>query len=266
LIKKLIGVQPATEAQLTAVWMSIGGLRIYTRLSARPRQAELAPIVCVHGLSVSSRYMVPTARRLAAHRTVYAPDLPGFGYSQRPPDIPTIPELAAALEAWMDAFRIERAVLLGNSMGCQVIARLARRNPQRVAAAVLTSPSIDPHARSLRIHIWRLARDLLLRESPAALITEASDHLRYGPLRTLRTFQLALADRIELNLPLMPMPTLVVRGEHDPIVPPRWAREAAALLPNGALQVIPGSPHAINYDCPQLLADATLAFLAQQGL
>ena len=48
------------------------------RFAIDPERTGLLPIVLVHGLSVSSRYMVPVARRLAPHRDVYAPDLPGF--------------------------------------------------------------------------------------------------------------------------------------------------------------------------------------------
>ncbi len=95
------------------------------------------PIVLVHGIAVSSRYMVPVAEELAPFASVHAPDLPGFGRSAKPRRTLTVPELARALLAWLDAAGLERPLLLGNSLGCQVVvdlaAREARRGGQRLA-------------------------------------------------------------------------------------------------------------------------------------
>ena len=59
------------------------------------------------------------------------------------------------------------------------------------------------------------------------------------------------------------MPTLVVRGSRDQIVPQRWAEEAARLLPMGRLVVIPGAAHTANYSAPMELAHVTRAFLSE---
>lgn len=59
----------------------------------------------------------------------------------------------------------------------------------------------------------------------------------------------------------MKMPTLIARGEYDPIVPQRWAEEAVRLLPDGRLAVLPGAPHAANFDAPDELAEIVLDFL-----
>ncbi len=69
-----------------------------------------------------------------------------------------------------------------------------------------------------------------------------------------------LADRIETKLPRMRMPTLVVRGEYDPIVPHRRAEEATRMLLRGRLAVLPGAPHAANFDAPDELAEVVLDF------
>src|ERR671910_2246631 len=55
----------------------------HTRLGDRPTEGR-PPVVLVHGLVVSSRYMVPTLKRLAAYHRVYAPELPGFGEGEKP--------------------------------------------------------------------------------------------------------------------------------------------------------------------------------------
>src|SRR5713101_9910829 len=101
----------------------------------------------VHGLVVSSRYMVPTAIRLAPYYHVYAPDLPGFGKSDKPSHVLNITELSDVLADWMQAIGLKQATLLGNSMGCQVIANLVLRHPERVSRVILMGPTMDPQAR-----------------------------------------------------------------------------------------------------------------------
>ena len=217
-------------------------------------------MVLVHGLVVSSRYMVPTLLRLAADHRVYAPDLPGFGRSEGPPRALDVPGLARALDGWMEAVGLESAVLVGNSMGCQVIAELYARRPGRVERAVLQGPTMEPGARTLLRQAARLALDCL-REPPAMILIEGLDLLAAGPLRSLRTFRHAADYRIEEKLPGLQAPALVVHGGRDPIVPEHWAREVAGLLPNGRLVVIPQAAHALNYNSPSELARCVRAFV-----
>lgn len=223
------------------------------------------PVVLVHGLSVSSRYMVPTARLLASRRAVYAPDLPGFGASAKPRRVLDIPGLAEALLGWMDTSGLGRVVMLGNSLGCQIVAEVGARRPERLAAAILVGPTADPRARSVLAHAWRLLRDLP-GEPLASLLTQGGDYLRAGPRRTLLTLRHALAHRVERLLPLVAAPCLVVRGGRDPIAPQAWCEAVARALPRGELLVVPGAPHVVNYVCPDALVAATEAFLARHGL
>lgn len=77
-------------------------------------------VVLLHGLGVSSRYMLPLARELAPHFRALAPDLPGFGHSDHPPAALDVPGLADALLAWIDAAGLIAPVLVADSVGCQV--------------------------------------------------------------------------------------------------------------------------------------------------
>lgn len=248
--------------RLQSVWTNENGLRMHTRLSVNAVATAELPIWLVHGLSVSSRYMVPTARELAPQRAVFAPDLPGFGRSDHPEAVLDIPALAEALARRMDAFGVPRAVMLGNSMGCQIIAELAVHAPKRVAQTVMVGPTMDINGRTMFEQARRLAIDVL-HESPASILTQSYDYLACGPRRTLGTLRYALDDRIEEKLPHMQQPTLIVRGERDPIAPQPWAEMLTALLPHGELAVLPSAPHAANYETPKRLADLTLAFLAR---
>ncbi len=241
-------------------WTTVGGLRVHARVSTDSAPAGAPAVVLVHGIGVASRYFVPTAERLAPRCRVHAPDLPGFGDSEGPPSALTIPELADSLAAWMGAEGLDRATLLGNSVGCQVVADLAVRYPERVERVVLVGPTFDPMGRTARQQIRRWLRNNR-HERPAQLPISIGDYRKAGLGRVWNTFRYALEDRIEEKLPRVRVPALVVRGGEDPIVPQRWAEEVARLLPEGRLLVIPGAAHTVNYNSPARLADAVLAFL-----
>jgi 2-hydroxy-6-oxonona-2,4-dienedioate hydrolase len=241
----------------------VGGLRVHARVSAGSVPAGAPTVVLVHGVLVSSRYMVPTAERLAPHARVYAPDLPGYGESDKPARALDVPALADALAAWMRAVGLGRADLVGNSFGCQILADFAARYPARVRRLVLLGPTVDPRARSPA----RLAARWLLnvpREPLALDLVVARDFLDMGPRRTIGTIRQMLRDRIEAKLPLVRAPTLVVRGARDTIVPRRWAEAATRSLPRGRLATIPGAGHTVNYNAPGAVARLVLAFLAEQ--
>lgn len=199
--------------------------------------------------------MVPLAQVLAHDFDVYAPDLPGIGKSSKPRDAPELRELATYLRKFLDAARLHRAIFVGNSFGCQVLAEFAVRWPERVRALVLQGPTIDPHARTWGRQVVRwLANGLREPKAMRLTLTLLRDYLDCGLRRTLQLFRYSLADPIEQKLPRIEIPTVVVRGSRDPIVPQRWAEEAASLLPEGRLVVLPGEAHTVNFGAPLELA------------
>ncbi len=251
-------------AKLESRWLRVGDHSLHTRVPASPPASDTPTVVLVHGLVISSLYMVPTAVRLAPFLPVYAPDLPGFGKSSKPPHVLTVSELADALAAWMDAMGLRSAVLVGNSLGCQISVDLAARYPSRVEAMVLAGPTMDPHARTAPQQIGRWLIDWT-RERPSLAAAHVRDYYEAGLRRAWRTFRYALQDRIEKKLPHVQAPTLVVRGTKDPIVPQRWVEEAARLLPRSELVVIPGGPHVVNYTTPLEFARVVRGFLRRLG-
>lgn len=251
---------PERLGTLESRWTLVDGLPMHARVSVDPVPEDRLPVILVHGFIVSSRYLLPTAVRLAPYHRVYVPDMPGFGKSENPDHVLTLRELADALAHWMHATGIRRAAVLGHSFGCQVVADFAVRYPERVERAVLAGLSMDPTARTTRQQIGRWLVNSP-QEPPSMGLVLARDLLDAGPRRTIREFQYALQDRIETNLPQMRMPTLVVRGERDPFVPRRWAEEATHLLPQGACRVIRGAAHTVNFTAPKALARIVRAFL-----
>ena len=69
---------------LESRWTKVGRLLIHSKVATNSSNPLLSPIILVHGLGVSSRYMRPLAELLAAERSVYMIDLPGFGRSEKP--------------------------------------------------------------------------------------------------------------------------------------------------------------------------------------
>ena len=163
-----------------------------------------------------------------------------------------IPERAERLAAQLSG---RPALLVANSMGCQVAAELAARRPELVEALVLVGPTVDPSARSVRRHVGRFLGDAWY-EPPSLTAIAVRDYLASGLLTVLRQARLALEHRIEDVLPQLEQPAVVVRGAHDWISPHEWGRKAAALLPRGRLVTVAGAAHAAHFSHPREVADA----------
>ena len=107
---------------------------------------EGVPVVCLHGLTATRRYVVMGSRTLerAGHRVLLY-DARGHGRSSpAPADAYTYEHLADDLRAVLDERGIDRAVMAGASMGAHTIIRLALDHPDRVAAAAIVTPAHDP--------------------------------------------------------------------------------------------------------------------------
>ena len=192
--------------------------------------AERPIIVLVHGSGLSGRYMAPTAEQLARNFRVYVPDLPGFGDSDKPRKVFDVPELTDWLSRWIVEAQLDRVALLGNSFGCQVIADLAVRYPERVRSAVLQGPTTPPDERS---YFWQFIRwRQNQRYNPPSLgQVTYDDYRKCGLRRMFRSFQEQLHDRIEDKAPRTRTPVLIVRGSRDPVSNSALVRAASQSLP-----------------------------------
>ncbi len=243
-----------------------GGAGALTWVARRPRgsAAPGAPtLVMVHGLGTSGASLVRPMTALGPAVDPWAPDLPGFGATERPGSALDLAELADALVAWMDVVGLDRVAMMGHSLGCQVLTHVATRHPERISHAILVGPTLDPTARSAVRQAGRLALDGL-REPLSELPWVVADYFRCGPARMLQTLRDALTADVEERLRVMALPVLLVRGEGDPVAPQPWLDHAASLLPDASVAVLPGA-HAVTYSHPEELADAIAAFLDADG-
>ncbi|MFL5827639.1 MAG: alpha/beta fold hydrolase [Thermoleophilaceae bacterium] len=101
------------------------------------------PVILIHGLGGTKASFLPTVAALAEDHRVIALDLPGFGDSDKPLGAPyDAPWFARSVVALMDALKIERAHVIGNSMGGRVALELGMSYPERVEKLVLLTPSL----------------------------------------------------------------------------------------------------------------------------
>jgi 2-hydroxy-6-oxonona-2,4-dienedioate hydrolase len=253
------GIERNGIAALQAREIVVDGLRMFFRASLNEVPAERPPVVLVHGLVVASDYMLPTAERLA----VASMRLTSPVSAEAPTRAFDIIELADALAAWIRALGLGRAVLLGNSFGCQVVAECAVRHPDVIERLVLQGPTIDPGARTLRRQLGCWLQNSLC-EPPMSRIM-LRDYWRAGIPRAISTLRFLFRDTIEQKLPRIEAPALVVRGARDPMVPQNWAEKAVALLPRGRLVVIPGAAHTVVYFAPRQLTQVVRSFLLDRA-
>jgi pimeloyl-[acyl-carrier protein] methyl ester esterase len=245
-------------------------------------------LVAIHGWSCSGRWFLdalPPA--LLAGRRVLAPDLRGHGRSSD--DQPfTLGALARDLVATLDARRVDRAVLLGWSLGAQVALAATPLLRGRVTGLALVSAtprfteSEDwPHglpARTLAALGRQVERDAARATArfhdgmflPGEL--DGSTAARAIALRARTPLPSAAALRAGLDvlgetdlratLAGIDVPALVVHGDRDPVCLPGAGRALAAALPRAGHAVVPGAGHAPFLSRPDAFEGALAPFLA----
>ncbi len=209
--------------------------------------------VLVHGIGVSARSYGPTAAELAKYGDVYLVDLPGYGRSPRPDGDLSIVGHAQVLSDFLAERQLDHPVVVGHSMGTQVVVQLAANWPDQVDHIALIAPVVVPDARSLLKVAGRLVRDGL-REPPMVSVIAFQDYLfRAGVPYMAQQLPHVLNERMEDAAASVSAKTLVICGTDDPVVPVDWARELAGTFPENWFVTVPG-PHATMFAAPELIA------------
>ena len=243
-------------------WVIVDGLPVYHRVCTDAGPAADA-IVHVHGFGISGTYLEPTAALLARRHRTYVPDLPGMGRSMRPRQPLDLPGLARALMSYCDAVGVERATLVGNSLGCPIIVEVATAFPDRIEHAVLVSPAGGPNNQPIGRALRQMAMDGY-REPMSMLPIAVRDYLRFGVLSSLSLFKAMTRYPTLERVQHLVMPTLVIAGDRDPLVDVERAHVFAGLPHVDAVKV--HGAHALNYSHPELIASLIEAHLSGQPL
>lgn len=220
------------------------------------------PVVLVHGLSGSRHWWNYNIPALAQHYRVYVPDLSGYGRAWRQRSL-SVAENAALLAAWLDSLGLPSVRLVGHSMGGQICLRLTESRPDLVSRLVLACAS-----GLVEGDLWRLAA----RRLPRAMVTGRPsfvprillDSARAGLPNVWRSGTLLLRDNVTTLLPLLQVPTLVVWGERDALVPAELGRQLAASIPGAIYHEIPHAGHVVMVDAPAEFNRLVLDFLGSR--
>lgn len=254
-------------------------------------------VICLHGLGSNKSSFFATISTLTPEHTVHAIDLPGFGSSSKPARARyDAPYFARAVLGYMEAVGIERAHLVGNSMGGRVALEVALAEPERVATLSLLAPALAfrrrrelaplvklmrpelaaiPHplrAATVRAQFWSLfARPERL--DPAAADVAADEFCRVYKSRSARVAFFAAARNLYLDPPhgerglwtrladLRP-PALFVWGDRDRLVPHAFSRHVASVAPAARQVALEECGHVPQVELPEITNGLVRAHIA----
>ena len=282
----------AVPGEVESRWVQVGGLNIHYRFSSGSGR----PLVLLPGGMLDSTRLTwkHTLEELPAHYCIYAPDLPGYGQSDQPLGAAYTTEyFIDFLDAFLAALHLDRVLLFASSMGGAMALGFTLRNQSRVEALVLSGaygfqdrvplheaaytacriPGIDTAVRRLlQAHPLLIRTALPIAVYPPSAITDElvadtyagvqGPHALHAFVKWMRTeiephrVRSDFSDRLaELTLPV-----LLFHGDHDWMMPIRYARRAAALFPDAELHTF-ASGHLVPREWPEEVNRLIVAFL-----
>lgn len=257
-----------------------GGIEIsYLRAGSGP------PLVMLHGIGGNATQFQHQIDGLADAWTVIAWDAPGYGDSDDPADDWLMPDYAAVLSAFLNALEFDRVRLLGQSWGGVLAQTFLSRYPERVDALILSDTNMGGRSQPEEARLASLnARLTALETMTPAQMAAARTPAVLGPNPTLevsreaeammaqirpngyRQAAIALAEAdtraVHANIRV---PTLILAGQHDKIVPPAAAAALRTAIPGAQLVTIPGTGHLSGQEDPRAYNHALQAFLKTTG-
>ena len=242
------------------------------------------PVLLLHGLGATKASFLPTLFALAKRHRVIAPDLLGHGDTAKPRGRYDAPTFARFMLDLMDGLGIERAHLIGNSMGGRISLEVAMRSPDRVRSVTLLCPAVAfikrrefvPLVRLLRPELGfvphRLPHRLVVRSVRAMFARPerlpmswyeagADEFLRvfrnphgraalYASMRNIYLDEPAGERGFWIRLERMETPAMFLWGDRDRLVPAAFSRHVERVLPEATSVVIPDCGHVPQFEHP----------------
>ncbi|WP_336660194.1 alpha/beta fold hydrolase [Leucobacter sp. USHLN153] len=230
-----------------------------------PAVPDSRTYLLVHGIGMGRVVFAGVAEKLRGSGRVLAIDLPGFGDSPEPGSATSLEHTADVVAQFLRDRAPGRSVLVGHSMGTQIVAEIAARWPELAEAVVMIAPTVNRRERSAARQGLRMVQDLF-GETPKVLLLGIWEYAKTSPLWYWRKLQFMLAHRIEHVCPKIGVPTLVLSGEEDRVCPPEWNAEVAAAVPESVSQLIPGRGHEAIIRSAEPVASMILSFLGSRRL
>jgi len=256
-------------------------------------------VILLHGLGATKSSFFETAATLAPHHRVHAIDFPGFGGSSKPPMAPYSARwFAETVVQVMDQLGIERAHLVGNSMGGRVAIEVGMRRPDRVRALALLCPAVafikrgwHPLVRMLRPEFGllphRYPRQVVAAQfwsmfhdpdtvDPAVADIVVDEFQRLYRTAGARFAFLCAARNIYLDAPWgkngfyarlsdLEAPAMFIWGSHDRLIPAAFKRHVAEWLPNATQHVLERCGHVPQVEHAELTNGLLREFFSDCG-
>jgi pimeloyl-ACP methyl ester carboxylesterase len=276
------GTVATLPAQFDEWQIELHGRRVIYRVAGSG-----PPVVLIHGMLNSSSHWRAVALSLAGDHTVIAPDLIGHGDSAAPRGDYSLGAHAASIRDLLAAIGIDRATIVGHSLGGGVAMQFFYQFPQRVERLVLISSGglgreVTPSLRSAALPGVSPLLALTIRPRLVGALAAAGTRLRERDvaagvylqsagareafLHTLRAVidvhgqRVSATDRLYL---LEALPTMIVWGERDHTIPLAHGRAAHEAIPQSRFATLPGAAHFPHLEDPDGLSRLLREFMRE---
>lgn len=245
--------------------LRVGSLEVRI-LDSRPDEDPGArAFVLAHGLGVSSLYYRELADDLLPHGRVVALDLPGFGRTDKPDKALRIGHYAGVVTSAVRHLGLGDVVLIGHSMGCQVVTETLVLNPGIATSAALIGPVVNSTERRLGILTRRFFQSVL-KETPSSVLPSLLAWARCGPRMLINTIPPMLGYRLEERITHVDIPLLLIAGAMDRLAPQEWLTELQRRSRGSAqVEIVPGASHQVMVTHPARVTAAILALDRRDG-
>ncbi len=238
-------------------------------------------LILMHSLGFSADTWIKVLKPLAQHYTVYALDMLGHGYSDKPPKNYLMEDYAQSVVAFMEKLGLQKAFVCGNSIGAMIALEMAATYPQRVERLILIGCAIrDAWQRMERLALFALACDPegkpmpfsvsappvpslgFIEETPELLEWINQQWARAGVWVMKASIAAALFDAFP-RLPLVKCPTLIMYGTRD------FVRESGKVFLKGIKgskqALIENAGHIAQMDQPEAFVREVDQFLGSSS-
>jgi pimeloyl-ACP methyl ester carboxylesterase len=261
----------------------VAGKRAFAYTAAHEHDAAKPTVVFVHGAGLDHSWFGLQSRYFGYHgRNVLAVDLPGHGRSEGPP-LESIEAMADWVSQVLQKLKIEKASVVGHSMGSLVALEFAARHPaqaERIALIALAVPMkvAEPFLEAARkndyaafdMHtIWGHAAQVPLGANPnpgmwmygdtLARLERLAPGVLYNDLKASNDYAAGLESAAKVKCP-----ALLILGRRDVMTPPRTTQSLQGRIPGAKTVEIGSSGHSLMAEAPDATLDALIEFLASK--
>jgi len=254
--------------------LRVGGLNVHYLYGG-----EGDPLVVIHGGGCGINAWRSNLEVLSEHYTVYAPDLPGFGNSQSINDRFQTSEYVDFLDSFVYTLGLRRFYLLGHSIGGGIALKFALKSPQKIERLVLvsslflgkeialwarylSSPAIFRYLGEASIAVFRVMEWVVRLFCASCKLSPPFSRVQMAIGRSIMTLKGQTTVLVD-QLTELVMPTLLVWGAKDGIVPVIHAYAAADVIPDCHLHIFEGCGHNVQKQRLQEFSKLLVTFLGR---